>query len=121
MIKFTAKRIDLEIEVEDMNGKVATLRLPVPLTADAGAKLLDCIVKEESAFQESTSPRKKVDEKEGEPEVKDLYSRSVDFLDRQLCDIYGKEPGYWKDNFDRQTMLDIKGYIVDELNGIRKK
>lgn len=117
MIKFTAKRIDLEIEVQDLEGKTTALKLPVPLTADAGAKLLDRMVKEESTFQELSTPS----EKEGEPDFENFYARSVGFLDRQLSDIYGKEPGYWKDNFDRQTMLDIKGYIVDELNGIRKK
>lgn len=113
-MKFIAKALTLDIEVVTLDGETKRFSVP-PLNADKACALLDKIVQEEMEWTES-----KTKDKDERKISNNLYTDGIDFIDYQLSSIYNTTKGFWKDNFDRNTLVEIKTYIVNQLNGTSK-
>lgn len=108
-MKFTARQIDLKIELEQMDGKEKTLSVP-PLNAKQTSALLDKLIAEDNAF-----------DKEHTDKASEIYGEMTEHYSAQLAAIYSTEASYWSENFDGTTIAEVKKHIIDELLGVRKK
>ena len=108
-MKFTARQIDLKVELEQMDGKEKTLSVP-PLNAKQASALLDKLIVEDNAFDKGHKDK-----------ASEMYGEMTAHYSAQLAAIYSTEPAYWSENFDGTTIAEVKKYIIDELLGVRKK
>jgi len=108
-MKFIAKRIDLEIEVETLSGETKIFKT-APMNAESASLLLDKMIADEKAFVTDVDDIDKGN----------AWQKASVFMDDFLSAVYNTEKGYWKANFDIGTMKEIKTFIFNELSAARK-
>ena len=102
-MKFTAKPIDLDLELTLQSKEEVFIAGPTVVNSEQAVKLLKLISKDDELMM-----------KEG-PE------KSIDITCSFLKDIYGKDKPFWVDNFPPSLLFEIRKWFVRELAGIKKK
>lgn len=108
MPKFTAKKIDLDLELTTLSGEVVELSGPVLSGAQAGA-IYEKMDNEDNEFN------KRPQEERTPFAVARLYAEQL----TQLYDM--SDASWWLENLDAGTITEIKVFVGATLLGVKKK
>jgi hypothetical protein len=106
MKKFTVKAIDLDAELELLDGSTVLLTSPIKLTKDA--------IQASKELQDMTE---KFTSKGEKTTLEDAVNYTAGFLGR----VYDKDPAWFVDNVNQSTMSELVVYIQGEFMGSVKK
>lgn len=107
-MKFESKSIDLDLEVNLIDGKPALLAGPKNLSAEASLTLLGEWADYDKAFNEGNNGK--------DVEYIDIARHN----DRWLCKMYKVEEGFFIKNLSLTTIYEIKTYLTDQLTNAKK-
>lgn len=110
MPKFTAKKIDLDLELTLANGEEKKITGP-SIGYTEGRRIMEANTRREMDVQEKVAEQ-------------DQFFAFVEVHAQCLADIYGPEeypPQWWVDNIDPTTIRDIIRYIAQEIIGAEKR
>lgn len=103
-MKFTAKALDLDLELTTLKGKEVFLDGPKMLNANQAAEAIEKINRQDDDIRKDNTP-----------------AGALQVAAKCLSDIYGKDPEWWKSEFDYSTLVEIRRYFLNTLAGIKKK
>jgi len=103
-MKFTAKAIDLDLELQLLNGEVVKIDGPKKINNEQAKKVLKQIEAADKEIIAAPSP-----------------ITALDVTVKFLMDVYGQDKAFWNDNFDPPLLMSIRKWFVGQLAGIKKK
>lgn len=103
-MKFTAKGIDLDLELDTLSGENIKIDGPKKINVDQASKIL---IKIEEADKRIAS----------QPSAILVLHEAVFFL----IEVYGKDEAFWSGNFEPALLMEIRKWFINQLAGIKKK
>lgn len=98
MMKFTAQKIDLTLELTVLDGSEVTLDTKVTMTSEEILNTMEVWKSIEKEFKDN----------------------NVRILAEQLTNMYPKSSTWFLQNFDVKTLNEIIIYVASSMGGIRK-
>ena len=118
--KFTATKIDLELELTTLKGEEITLDMDGAATTTKCISIIEQWGKIEEDHNSLLVKNNKLKEAGKEP-LKEKVSSSYELLALQLSLVYPKDAKWFMDNFEPQVLLDIVNHVVDSIKTAKKK
>ncbi len=118
--KFSAKKIDLELELTTLNGDEVTLDIEGVATTTKCISIIEQWGKIENDHNDLLKKNEELKE-EGKPQLKEKATSSYELLALQLSLVYPKQKEWFLDNFEPQALLDIVNHVVDSIKTAKKK
>lgn len=105
MAKFTAKRIDMALELTTLDGEEITKEPQIKISAFEADRMFHFFNEYETANDEK--------------ELTDRDSKIL-VVAKEIAEVYGESPEWWMQNFDFATLNDIILFIGQSLAGLKK-
>ena len=118
--KFTATKIDLELELTTLKGDEVLLDIDGDVTTTKCIDIIDQWGKLENDHNELLKKNEKLKE-DGKEELKVELMSPYEILAVQLSLVYPKPKEWFLDNFEPQVLLDIVNHVVDSIKTAKKK
>jgi len=118
--KFTATKIDLELELTTLNGEKIMLDMEGDATTTKCISIIEQWGKIEEDHNSLLMKNNKLKEAGKEPS-KEKVSSSYELLALQLSLVYPKPKEWFMDNFEPQVLLDLVNHVVDSIKTAKKK
>ena len=116
--KFTAKKIDLELELTTLDGKEEKLNVVGPINTKKCISIMEQWGKIEDDHNAIVKKNKELEE-EGKEPLKIKFPYEV--LAIQLALVYDKPKEWFMDNFEPQVLLEIVTHVADSIKIAKKK
>ena len=104
-MEFKATKIDLKLELTTLTGEEIVKDNPT-VTAGQAAALMQKMM---------DMDKEMLDKHRGDTVF------AMECIDNQLSAIYCTVGGWWPDNFDSGTLLEIKSFVFNSLARVKKK
>jgi len=118
--KFTATKIDLELELTTLDGTEVMLDIDGGVTTAKCVSIIEQWGKLETDHNELLKKNEQLKE-EGKEPSKDKMIQSYEILAIQLSLVYPKDSKWFLDNFEPQTLLNLVNHVVDSIKTAKKK
>ena len=118
--KFSAKKIDLELELTTLTGEEVTLDIEGVATTTKCISIIEQWGKIEEDHNDLLKKNQELKEDGKEPS-KEKAKSSYELLALQLSLIYPKPQKWFLDNFEPQVLLDLVNHVVDSIKTAKKK
>lgn len=103
-MKFTAKGIDLDLDLDTLSGENIKIDGPKRINVEQATKILQKI--EEADKKIANAPSATL-----------VLEESVKFL----TDVYGRDKAFWAENFEPALLMEIRKWFINQLAGVKKK